>query len=123
MSTDTYQLQPAPDSFIADQQKLIIASVVGTRPEAIKMAPVCRALARCPDIHHVLISTGQHRSQLDQVFAYFDLTPDVDMDLMGKSRNLNEPSAQVLLGMDTLLQQFAPPPPSGARRYHYGLHR
>ena len=72
------------------------------------MAPVCRALARCPDIHHVLISTGQHRSLLDQVLAYFDLTPDVDMDLMGKSRNLNELSAQVLQGMDTLLQQYAP---------------
>ena len=56
--------------------------IVGTRPEAIKLAPVIRALKSRLDLDVVTCSTGQHREMLDQVLARFDIVPDVDLDLM-----------------------------------------
>ncbi|GAU09751.1 non-hydrolyzing UDP-N-acetylglucosamine 2-epimerase [Desulfoplanes formicivorans] len=86
----------------------LIAMVVGTRPEAIKMAPLCQAMATDSRLQFSLISTGQHRSQLDQVFERFNLTPDIDLDLMNKTSNLNELSGRVLQEMDGILENVSP---------------
>lgn len=89
-------------------RKLQISAVVGTRPEAIKMAPVLRSMASRTDMEISLISTGQHHSQLDQVFSFFDLTPDVDLKLMNVTKNLNELSSKALMGMDSILETTSP---------------
>lgn len=72
------------------------------------MAPVLQNLADRTDMEIYLISTGQHHSQLDQVFSFFDLTPDVDLKLMNVSKNLNELSSKALLGMDSILEATSP---------------
>lgn len=89
-------------------QLLKITSVVGTRPEAIKMAPLLQRLSAMPNIKTHLISTGQHHSQLEQVFSFFDLTPDVDLKLMEKNQTLNDIAYKAIKGMDSLLAQADP---------------
>ena len=59
-----------------------VLSVFGTRPEAIKMGPLVRALAHAADIESVVCITGQHRAMLDQVMALFEITADHDLDVM-----------------------------------------
>jgi len=71
----------------------------GTRPEAIKMAPVCHELKKSA-IPYKLCVTGQHREMLDQVLDFFELTPDYDLDLMKHNQGLNELSARILTGMN-----------------------
>ena len=57
-----------------------LLTIIGTRPEAIKMAPVILELQRAPDrFHHTLVSTAQHREMLDQVLTVFGITPDIDL--------------------------------------------
>jgi UDP-N-acetylglucosamine 2-epimerase (non-hydrolysing) len=73
----------------------------GTRPEAIKMAPVCHELKK-QGIPYKLCVTGQHREMLDQVLDFFELTPDYDLDLMKHNQGLNELSARILVGMNTV---------------------
>ena len=63
-----------------------VMSVFGTRPEAIKMAPVVRALQDAPDIESVLCVTAQHRSMLDQVLDLFELRPDYDLNIMKQNQ-------------------------------------
>ena len=72
------------------------------------MAPVLQSLAARTDMETYLISTGQHHSQLDQVFSFFDLTPNVDLKLMNVSKNLNELSSKALMGMDSILEATSP---------------
>ena len=67
--------------------KLLV--VVGTRPEAIKMAPVIRALRAEPGARVVVCATAQHRQMLDQVFRLFEIVPDVDLDLMRPDQTPN----------------------------------
>ena len=81
--------------------KLLV--VVGTRPEAIKMAPVIRRLRREPEARVVVCATAQHREMLDQVFALFGLTPDIDLDLMRPDQTINALAARVLAGLDDVL--------------------
>ncbi len=59
-----------------------VLSIFGTRPEAVKMAPVVWQLAHTPGIDSQVIVTAQHRQMLDQVLDLFDITPQVDLDLM-----------------------------------------
>ncbi len=76
----------------------------GTRPEAIKMAPVVDALrARPDDIRCVVCATGQHRDMLDQVLGLFGLEPDIDLDLMQHGQTLNDLTARVLTSMTKVL--------------------
>ena len=83
--------------------------VMGTRPEAIKLAPVLRALrARPADFVPVVCSTGQHREMLDQVFELFGITPDVDLRVMTHNQGLAGLSAQVLTGIDAVLESEKP---------------
>ena len=71
---------------LSHQRTVVI--VAGTRPEAIKMIPVFRELARSNSISPVFLSTGQHREMLDQVFRAFDFQPDHDLNLMQPGQTL-----------------------------------
>jgi UDP-N-acetylglucosamine 2-epimerase (non-hydrolysing) len=73
-----------------------IATIIGTRPEAIKLAPVVQALRPFNDeIENVVISTGQHREMLDQAFSLFGITPDVNLDLMQQNQDLSGLSSRI----------------------------
>lgn len=85
-----------------------LLSVIGTRPEAVKMAPVLRALAAEPGVDSRLCATGQHRDLLDGALRFFDLAPDVDLDLMTPAQGLNGLCAAALHRLDTVLAETAP---------------
>lgn len=86
-----------------------ILTIVGTRPEAIKMAPVIRELACHPDsVQSIVCSTGQHREMLQQMFALFNITPDVELDIMQPDQSPSLVAARVLQGLDPLLQRLQP---------------
>jgi UDP-N-acetylglucosamine 2-epimerase (non-hydrolysing) len=85
-----------------------ILSVFGTRPEAIKMAPVVQALARTGGIDSRVCVTAQHRQMLDQVLALFKITPDYDLDLMQDDQSLAELSAAIFTSLDPVLDEFRP---------------
>ena len=85
-----------------------IMSVIGTRPEAIKMAPLILALQKDKDIEAVLCVTAQHRSMLDQVLTLFDLTPDYDLNIMQPNQTISMITANVLLGMNDVLEKEKP---------------
>lgn len=86
-----------------------ILLVVGTRPEAIKLAPVVRRLRQEPDrFEAVLCATAQHREMLDQVLEVFGLEPDVDLDLMRPGQSPNEVASRVFAALDPLLGRTAP---------------
>jgi UDP-N-acetylglucosamine 2-epimerase (non-hydrolysing) len=83
-----------------------IGIVFGTRPDAIKMAPVIFELRKQPDeFKPIVISTGQHRQMLDQVLDIFDVEPDFELDLMRHNQNLAGLSCWILSAMDTLLEE------------------
>lgn len=82
--------------------------VIGTRPEAIKMLPVVRALRRESDIDLTVVSTGQHREMLKQVFGVFEETVDVDLDLMTPGQSLSDITARVMREMDELIAKYRP---------------
>lgn len=83
--------------------------VFGTRPEAIKMAPVVRALTARPDLYAVSVCvTAQHRGLLDQVLKFFDLTPDYDLNIMAPGQDLYDVTGKALYGMREVLKQSAP---------------
>jgi len=85
-----------------------ILSVFGTRPEAIKMAPVVRALANHPAIDARVCVTAQHREMLDQVLDLFNITPDYDLDIMKANQDLAHITQAVLIGMLDVLDDFKP---------------
>lgn len=86
-----------------------VLSVIGTRPEAIKMAPVIQELSRYPDqFRSVVCSTGQHRQMLDQVLHLFDITPDYDLNLMQRDQRLAPLTARLILSLDETLETVQP---------------
>ena len=85
-----------------------IAVIFGTRPEAIKMAPVVQALRAEPGVTCRVWSTGQHRQMLDQVLGLFDLRADGDLGLMKPGQSLNELFAAAVTGVDALLKAHRP---------------
>ena len=89
--------------------KLRVLVVFGTRPEAIKMAPVVRALAARPaDFETLTLATAQHREMLDQVLALFAITPDVDLNLMQPGQTPSMVAARLLERLDPLLGEMQP---------------
>jgi UDP-N-acetylglucosamine 2-epimerase (non-hydrolysing) len=82
--------------------------VFGTRPEAIKMAPVVSALQSDARFDAKVCVTAQHRQMLDQVLALFDIKPDFDLDLMQQGQDLTDITSRVLLGMRGVFQQWQP---------------
>ena len=88
---------------------LTVLSVFGTRPEAIKMAPVVKALERHQaEIRSVTCSTGQHRQMLDQVLEIFSITPDHDLNLMEPNQTLPRLTASLCLALDRVYSDVKP---------------
>lgn len=85
-----------------------VLTVFGTRPEAIKMAPLVQALASTPGIQARTCVTGQHRQMLDQVLELFCIQPEYDLNVMQPRQTLSMVTSQVLLGMQPVLQDFNP---------------
>lgn len=85
-----------------------ILTVFGTRPEAIKMAPVVKALAADPAFDAKVCVTAQHRQMLDQVLDIFAIRPDFDLNLMKPGQDLSDITSNVLLGMREVYQQWLP---------------
>ncbi len=85
-----------------------ILSIFGTRPEAIKMAPVVRALDAHPGFTSSVCVTAQHRQMLDQVLDLFEITPDHDLDIMSPGQDLFDVTARALLGLRDILKQEQP---------------
>ena len=84
-----------------------VAVIIGTRPEGIKMAAVCRALQDAPDMDPVLVSTGQHREMLAQVLEVFGLEADVELDLMRGNQSLAGLTARLFEALDGMLELVA----------------
>jgi UDP-N-acetylglucosamine 2-epimerase (non-hydrolysing) len=87
---------------------LRVLTVFGTRPEAIKMAPVVKALAGAEQIEARVCVTAQHREMLDQVLELFNITPDYDLNLMKPGQDLTDITAGVLHGLKPVLTEFNP---------------
>lgn len=86
-----------------------ILLVFGTRPEAIKMAPLVKELQKSPrDFRTVVAVTGQHRQMLDQVLELFEITPDYDLNIMKPGQDLYDVTARVLTGMRDVLDEVKP---------------
>lgn len=82
--------------------------VFGTRPEAIKMAPVVKAFKADADFETKVCVTAQHREMLDQVLAFFDIRPDYDLNLMRPNQNLFSLTGDILNGLKPILEDFKP---------------
>lgn len=85
-----------------------VLTVFGTRPEAIKMAPLVQALSQDPAFESRLCVTAQHREMLDQVLRLFKLEPDYDLNIMRPEQGLTEITCRILEGMKTVLLDFKP---------------
>jgi UDP-N-acetylglucosamine 2-epimerase (non-hydrolysing) len=86
-----------------------ILFVFGTRPEAIKMAPLIKQMERVGEFDVKVCVTGQHRKMLDQVLGFFDIKPDFDLQLMKANQTLADITADVIRGVDALIkQEFTP---------------
>ena len=82
-----------------------ILTVFGTRPEAIKMAPVINALANAPGIESEVCVTAQHRQMLDQVLDLFGIKPDHDLNIMKAGQDLTDITSHILLGLRGILKR------------------
>ena len=82
--------------------------IFGTRPEAIKMAPLVRALRGDNRFKLKVCVTGQHREMLDQVLSLFEITPDFDLDIMKHGQTLQEVTSAILVGLKPILEQWTP---------------
>jgi UDP-N-acetylglucosamine 2-epimerase (non-hydrolysing) len=85
-----------------------VLTVFGTRPEAIKMAPLVKALEKSVIIESKVAVTAQHREMLDQVLELFDITPNFDLDIMKQDQDLFDVTSRVLLGMRDVFKEFLP---------------
>ena len=89
-------------------KKIKILSVFGTRPEAIKMAPLVKELAQRDCFESLCCLTGQHREMLDSVMDIFALKADHDLNIMQKQQTLSSITTRTLLGMDAVLDAEQP---------------
>ena len=87
---------------------LRVASIFGTRPEAVKMAPVVWQLARTAGIEAHVVVTAQHRQMLDQVLSLFDITPEIDLNVMRPNQSLADLTAAILTGLDPVVKRLQP---------------
>ena len=86
-----------------------ILLVFGTRPEAIKMAPLVKKLQEMPEVFQTIVCvTGQHREMLDQVLRLFDITPEYDLNIMKPNQDLYDITSRILLGMRDVLKEVQP---------------
>lgn len=89
-------------------KKIRVMSVFGTRPEAVKMAPLVKALEKHSEIESIVCVTAQHREMLDQVLELFDIKPDYDLDIMKERQTLTGITTRVLEGMEKVLDEAKP---------------
>ena len=82
--------------------------IFGTRPEAIKMCPVVKEIAKHKDLQPLVCVTAQHREMLDQVLKLFQVVPDYDLNIMKAGQTLYDITARVLTGLQTVLQEAKP---------------
>jgi UDP-N-acetylglucosamine 2-epimerase (non-hydrolysing) len=85
-----------------------VLSIFGTRPEAIKMAPLVVNLKKNPQINSVVCVTGQHREMLDQVLDLFEITPDYDLNVMKKNQSLSEVTSRIITNLSPILDEVKP---------------
>lgn len=88
------------------QKKVLV--IFGTRPEAIKMAPVIRQLECCPDFESIVCITAQHRQMLDQVLDMFHIMPDYDLDIMRDNQDLFSVTNRVLTELNAVISESQP---------------
>ncbi len=89
-------------------KKIKVMTVFGTRPEAIKMAPLVRALEQSEDMESIVCVTAQHRQMLDQVLEIFSIQPDYDLDIMQQQQTLASITERSLHGLNDVLEQAKP---------------
>src|SRR5690606_21646433 len=85
-----------------------IMTIYGTRPEAIKVAPIVKAIEQDDELENIIVVTGQHREMLDQVNEIFEIVPDHDLNIMAAGQSLNGIVAKVISGVDEVLEQEKP---------------
>lgn len=85
-----------------------IMTIFGTRPEAIKMAPLVLQLQKDPELEPIVVVTAQHREMLDQVLEIFNITPDYDLNIMKAGQTLTEVTARVLGGLESVIKEAKP---------------
>ncbi|MBR5157664.1 MAG: UDP-N-acetylglucosamine 2-epimerase (non-hydrolyzing) [Clostridia bacterium] len=88
--------------------KLKVMTVFGTRPEAIKMAPLVKELESRDEIESIVCVTAQHRQMLDQVLARFDITPDYDLNIMQQAQTLSGITSKSLTGLEEVIKKVEP---------------
>ncbi|HEY8350374.1 MAG TPA: UDP-N-acetylglucosamine 2-epimerase (non-hydrolyzing) [Clostridiales bacterium] len=89
-------------------RKLRIMPIFGTRPDAVKMAPLVKELGKCPEIEPVVCVTAQHRQMLDQVLDIFRIKPDIDLDIMLDRQTLEQVAARTLDRLSVVLERERP---------------
>ncbi|MDY5480930.1 MAG: UDP-N-acetylglucosamine 2-epimerase (non-hydrolyzing) [Veillonella caviae] len=87
---------------------LKVMTIFGTRPEAIKMAPLVKALKAAPDMEPIVTVTAQHRDMLDQVLNLFHITPDYDLNIMSQGQTLYDVTNRALMGLKSVLEEAKP---------------
>ena len=85
-----------------------VLTVFGTRPEAIKMAPLVKKMNEEPEIESVLCVTAQHREMLDQVLELFELVPDYDLNIMKQNQTISQITSNVILGLEEVFKKERP---------------
>ena len=89
-------------------KKIKVMTVFGTRPEAIKMAPLVKALENDPRFDSLITVTAQHREMLDQVLEIFDITPDYDLDIMSTTQTLTNITTKILRQLFPIFKKEKP---------------
>lgn len=89
-------------------EKIKVITVFGTRPEAIKMAPLVKELKSRNEIECIVCVTAQHREMLDQVLDVFNITPDYDLDIMQQGQTLSDITTRALKGLEEVIQKEKP---------------
>lgn len=92
---------------MSERQKSVMV-VFGTRPEAIKLAPLIKTLSTCPDLRVLTCITAQHREMLDQALDFFGITPDFDLDIMRQGQSLDELASRLLVSIGATLDEEKP---------------
>ncbi len=106
-TTSHQPLTPTPQPPTTGCKRIML--VFGTRPEAIKMAPLVKELQKHPEKFETIVCvTGQHREMLDQVLQLFDIQPDFDLDIMKPGQDLYDITSRILLGMRSILTENQP---------------
>ncbi|WP_414053174.1 non-hydrolyzing UDP-N-acetylglucosamine 2-epimerase [Macrococcus equi] len=85
-----------------------IMTIFGTRPEAIKMAPLVLALKEDPELEPIVVVTAQHREMLDQVLTIFNIKPDYDLNIMKAGQTLSEVTSRVVMGLEAVIKEAEP---------------